>query len=83
LADAIARRLLVAVWHVLSKEVADRHAVPIDVARSLFAYAYRVDVRNLHEGQSAVQFTRTQLDWLRPGVAPAPVGLEDVQAAGE
>jgi transposase len=64
---AIARRLLVAVWHVLQKEEADRHAVPVDVARSLFAHAYRVGVRNLPEQQSAVQFTRAQLDRLGIG----------------
>jgi hypothetical protein len=64
---AIARRLLVAVWHVLTKEVADRNAVPVDVARALFAHAYRVGVRNLPDHQSAVQFTRNQLDRLGIG----------------
>jgi transposase len=64
---AIARRLLVAVWHVLSKEEADRHAVPVDVARSLFGHAYRVGVRNLPDQQSAVEFTRNQLDRLGIG----------------
>jgi hypothetical protein len=29
---AIARKLLVVVWHVLTKEVADRHAVPVNVS---------------------------------------------------
>ena len=33
---AIARKLLVAVWHVLSEQVADRFADPRDVARSFF-----------------------------------------------
>jgi hypothetical protein len=64
---AIARRLLVAVWHVLSKEEADRHAVAVDVARSLFGHAYRVGVRNLPHQQSAVEFTRNQLDRLGIG----------------
>jgi transposase len=64
---AIARRLLVAVWHVLKKEEADRHAVALDVARSFFAHAYRVGVRNLPGKQSALQFTRSQLDRLKIG----------------
>lgn len=63
---AIARKLLVAVWHVLTKEVADRHADDRDVACSLFAHAYRVKVRNLG-GLSAKQFTRQQLDRLKLG----------------
>ncbi len=65
---AIARRMLVAVWHVLTNEEAYRHAVPLDVARSLFAHAYRVGVRNLPDQQSALQFTRTQLDRLGIGM---------------
>ena len=42
--------------------------VPVDVARSLFAHAYRVGVRNLPEKQSAVEFTRNQLDRLGIGM---------------
>lgn len=64
----IARKLLITVWHVLSKEKAYRHAVPISVARSLFAHAYRVGVRNLPEKQSAIEFTRKQLDRLGIGM---------------
>lgn len=64
---AIARRLLVAVWHVLTKEEADRHAVAVDVARAFFAHAYRVGVRNLPGKQSALGWTRSQLDRLRIG----------------
>lgn len=64
---AIARKLLVAVWHVLSEKAADRFANPGDVARSFFAHAYRVGVRNLPEGQSALAFTREQLDRLGIG----------------
>ena len=58
---AIARKLLVVVWHVLSKAKADRHADARDVACSLFAHAYKVGVRNLPEGLSAKAFTRQQL----------------------
>jgi transposase len=64
---AIGRKLLVAVWHVLSEKAADRFADPGDVARSFFAHAYRVGVRNLPEGQSALAFTREQLDRLGIG----------------
>ena len=64
---AIARKLLVAVWHVLSEKTADRFADPGDVARSFFAHAYRVGIRNLPEGQSALAFTREQLDRLGIG----------------
>ena len=64
---AIARKLLVAVWHVLSEKTADRFADPGSVARSLFAYAYKVGVRNLPEGQPALTFTREQLDRLGIG----------------
>ena len=64
---AIARKLLVAVWHVLNKKAADRFADPPNVACSFFALAYRVGVRNLPEGQSALVFTREQLDRLGIG----------------
>jgi transposase len=63
---AVARKLLIAVWHVLTEEVADRFADPRDVACSLFAHAYRVKVRNLG-GLSAREFTRQQLDRLGLG----------------
>ena len=64
---AIARKLLVAVWHVLSKKAADRFADSASVARSFFAHAYKVGVRNLPQGQSALAFTREQLDRLDIG----------------
>lgn len=63
---AIARKLLVVVWHVLTKEVADRHAVPVDVAKSFFRLAYRMGVRHL-KGESALTFTRRNLDRLKLG----------------
>jgi transposase len=64
---AIARKLLVAVWHVLAEQAADRFAEAGQVACSMFAYAYRVGVKNLPDGQSALQFTRGQLDRLKLG----------------
>lgn len=39
---AIARRLLVVVWHVLSKQEADRQAIPHKVARKFQLWSYRV-----------------------------------------
>lgn len=64
---AIARMMLVAVWHILTKAEADCHAVPQQVATSLFTLAHRVRARNLPDGQSALQFTRNQLDRLGIG----------------
>ena len=64
---AIARKLLVAIWHILTKEQADRYASEQQVACSLFALAYKVGVSNLPEGQSAKHFTRQQLDRLGIG----------------
>ena len=65
---AIARKLLVAVWHVLTKPVSDRFADPGMVARAFFQHAYKVGVKNLPEGQSALAFTRVQLDRLGIGM---------------
>jgi transposase len=64
---AVARKLLVAVWHVLTTCHADRFAQPEDVGRSLIAHAYKVGVRNLPRTQSAPAFVREQLDRLRIG----------------
>lgn len=64
---AIARKLLVAVWHVLNEERADRFADPRDVACSFLRHAYQVGVNNLPDGQSALAFTRDQLDRLGIG----------------
>jgi transposase len=64
---AIARKLLITVWHVLTKDVLDKHADARSIARSLFATAYRIKVRNLPNGMSALQWTRQQLDHLGLG----------------
>jgi len=65
---AIARRLLVTVWHVWSKEIADLHAEPINVARSYFGFVYRTGVHNLPGNQTALGFTRKQLDRIGIGM---------------
>lgn len=64
---AIARKTLVAVWHILSKAVTGKHADPEQAACAFFAHAYRVGVRNLPEGLSATAYTRAQLDRLQIG----------------
>ena len=64
---AIARKLLVMVWHLLAKGEKDKFANPTQVACSMFAFAHRVRVKNLPDGMSALQFTRTQMDKLGIG----------------
>ncbi len=64
---AVARMLLVAIWHILTKAEADKFAVPQQVATSLFTLAHRIRVMNLPDGQSALEFTREQLDLLQIG----------------
>jgi transposase len=75
---AVARKLLVTVWHVLTKEQADRFAEPQGVGRTLLAHAYRVGVKNLPSGQSAPGFVREQLDRLNLGqdIKTVPWGSE-------
>ncbi len=64
---AIGRKLLVAVWHVLTDHEVDRFADATNVACSFFAFAYKVRVKNLPDGLSALAFTRQQLDRLQIG----------------
>lgn len=73
---AIARKLLVVVWHVLTKQQADKFAQEMQVACAFFALAYKIGVKQLPQGQSALQFTRAQLDRLGLGkeVAQIPWG---------
>lgn len=65
---AIARKLLVAVWHVLTKEEADQHADVEQVARA-FADAAYTDLRvaNLPDGETGAEFVRRNLDALKLG----------------
>ena len=64
---AIARKLLVAVWHVLSHQAADRNADPVRVARKLFQHAYRLGKHNRSSDLSTAAYVRTQLDRLGLG----------------
>jgi transposase len=64
---AIARKLLVAVWHVLNERCADRFADPEMVARKLAQYAYTLGRDNRPDGQSVGEFVRGQLECLDIG----------------
>jgi transposase len=63
---AIARKLLIAVWHVLAENKADRFLEPEKVSQKLLRFAYDVGKRN-RQGQSAAQFVRQRLDDLQIG----------------
>ena len=63
---AIARKLLVAVWHVLQGKTA-KYAEPEAIAQKLLGFAYRVGKENRPAGQTAAQFTRVRLDRLGLG----------------
>jgi len=62
---AIARKLLVAVWHVLTFQVADKHAQPVLVARKLMNLTYKMGLANRPAGLSSAALVRSQLDRLR------------------
>jgi transposase len=64
---AIARKLLVAVWHVLTHGCADRFANPDQVARFFLQYAYRLGQAYRPAGQVPAVFVRCQLDRLGLG----------------
>jgi len=64
---AIARKLLVAVWHVLTKQQADRFANVDKVARKMLEHGYLLGHRRRPGGQSAAEYARHQLDRLDLG----------------
>lgn len=64
---AIARKLLISVWYIMSEQTADRFADPGRVAQKLLKFAYQVGKENRPEGQSAAQFVRQRLDALQLG----------------
>jgi hypothetical protein len=55
------------VWIGLTYGEADRFADDQQVAAAFFAHAYRVGVKNLPNGQSALAYTRHHLDRLKLG----------------
>ena len=63
---AIARMLLVTVWHVLARKVADRFAEPEKVSKKMLRIAYEVGKEN-RAGKSAAQFVRERMDALELG----------------
>jgi transposase len=64
---AIARKLLVSVWYVLTNEASDRFAEPGMVARKLLQYAYTLGKANRPTSQSPGQYVRHHLDRLGLG----------------
>jgi transposase len=72
---AIARKLLVAVWHILTKDCADRVADPERVARKLLDHAYRLGRARRPQGQTAAQYVRQQLDHLGLGAELTAISL--------
>ncbi len=64
---AIARKLLVTVWHVLARKVADRFAEAEKVSEKMLRFAYQVGKENRPGRQTAVQFARERLDALGMG----------------
>jgi len=63
---AIARKLLVVIWHVLTARVADRRAVPQQVARYFIHWGRQLRVKSTL-GLKASEFARQQLDRLGIG----------------
>ena len=64
---AIARKLLVVVWHVLAKNETDRFAEPVSVSRKLLNYIYLLGKANRPAGKSGAQFVREKMDDLGIG----------------
>lgn len=63
---AMARKLLVAVWHVLSERAADHHAVPDMVAFKLMMWSWKL-TKEQRGGLSSRQFIRYHLMRLQLG----------------
>jgi hypothetical protein len=64
---AIGRKLLITVWHILTKSEPDYYAVPEKLAVTFFAHAYRVGIENLPDEMGARQYVRYCLDLLGIG----------------
>jgi hypothetical protein len=63
---AIARKMLVMVWHVLTKQVADREAVDEQVASKFLEWSWKVCRAN-RDGLTSSAFIRRELCRLRLG----------------
>jgi transposase len=77
---AIARKLLVVVWHVLTKQLADRHADLPLVTRKLQRWGKHQRLAHQH-GLSSSAFARQQLR--RLGLDPLLEGLAESEPGGE
>lgn len=64
---AIARKLLITVWHVLTEQTADPFSEPERIARKLMLHAYRLGQENRPAGLSTADYVRQQLDRLQTG----------------
>ena len=64
---AIARKLLISVWHVLSEKTADRFAEPEKVAQKMLRFAYEVGKEHRPGRQTAASFARERMDALHLG----------------
>lgn len=64
---AIARKLLIVVWHVLSGQTGDTHADPTQVAVALYQFFHKNKLRNHLSGIKAMQFVRQGLDSIGMG----------------
>ena len=63
---AIARKLLIIIWHVLTAKVADRQADPAQVAKYFIRWGRQLRVKTT-QGTKASEFARQQLDRLGLG----------------
>lgn len=63
---AVARKLLVAVWHVLTKRVADKNANPEKVASKLVSWSFKLGAKG-RQGASTATFVRRNLVALNLG----------------
>jgi len=64
---AIARKLLITVWHVLARKVVDRFAESEKVSQKMLRFAYEVGKGNRPGHQTAAQFARERMDVLGIG----------------
>jgi transposase len=62
-----ARKLLVAVWHVLTEKTPDHFAEPDLVANKMMAHAYRLSKQRRAENQKPAEYVRERLDRLGLG----------------
>ena len=63
---AIARKLLVVIWHVLSKQVADKHVNETKVAQKLLSWGYKLRTKG-RSGLGCPAFVRQELTKLKLG----------------